>query len=414
MTRQRSGALPTMKILLNDLRESNEFLNLLLDNINSAVLVADEKLRIHQFNEVFLRLFDKATNRIVDQPFGNATGCVNAVLEHKVCGTTSQCRHCILRRSLLQALVKKTPADHIWLKHIFYIGNIPTEKYLEFSTRHITFQGRKMVLVIIYDVTEIEKQKVELQEKQYQLNKDLEAAAGIQQSLLPARPPEIGALRFAWKFEPCGQIGGDIFNIQFIDDEHIGLYMLDVCGHGVAAALMSVAISQFLQDSRKLSRDKSGRPSPDIILNHLGQAFPFERFDSYFTIIYMIIDFTRGILTYSSAGHPPPLLLHADGGLECLDHHGPVIGLYDGQTFEHEKRQLQPGDKIVLYTDGVVEIGNSAGEWFGKTRFYETACKYRHELPRKFVDSIYAAVKNHGAATDPEDDISLLALEYVA
>ncbi|HSM73946.1 MAG TPA: PAS domain-containing protein, partial [Desulfobacterales bacterium] len=156
----------------NDLKESNEFLKLLLENINSAVLIADEHLQIHQFNRVFLQLFDQAGNRMAEKSFGRISGCVHAVQENKPCGETSQCRFCLLRRSLVRTFLEKTPSDKLWLERVFYINGRAVEKFLEFSTRHITFRGRKMILVIIYDVTDLEKQKIELQKKQHQLDLD--------------------------------------------------------------------------------------------------------------------------------------------------------------------------------------------------------------------------------------------------
>jgi sigma-B regulation protein RsbU (phosphoserine phosphatase) len=97
---------------------------------------------------------------------------------------------------------------------VFYINAEPVTKHLQFTTRSIIFQGQKMFLVIIYDVTDIEQKKIELQKKQKLIDRDLESAAAIQKSLLPAKSPEIENIQVAWKFEPCEQIGGDIFNIH--------------------------------------------------------------------------------------------------------------------------------------------------------------------------------------------------------
>ena len=89
-----------MPIALDDLKESNEFLNLIFENINSAILIADENMRVHQFNKSFLSLFDHAADRIIESSFGQVSGCVNAVKENKSCGGTSQCRFCVLRKTL--------------------------------------------------------------------------------------------------------------------------------------------------------------------------------------------------------------------------------------------------------------------------------------------------------------------------
>jgi sigma-B regulation protein RsbU (phosphoserine phosphatase) len=310
-------------------------------------------------------------------------------------------------------MVEKLPVDKVKLERVFYIDGVPTTKFLEISTRHVHFQGKRMILIIIYDVTDIEQQKIELQRKQQQLDQDLKAAAGIQQSLLPAYSPWTGALNVAWKFEPYSQIGGDIFNIHYPDKNHIELYMLDVCGHGVPAALIAVSVSQFLQSKRSLSEDESRVMSPEEVLNSLELAYPFERFDSYFTIIYMAIDFSQGRLTYSCAGHPPPILLRSNGKLEVLDRHGSAIGLGTNQPFGQEEKKLQLGDKVILYTDGSLENSNSEGEMFGKQRFYGVLNKHHDDSAQAIVEAVYSAAKNFGKDTELDDDISILVAEYV-
>jgi phosphoserine phosphatase RsbU/P len=394
------------------LKDSNEFLNLLLKNINAAVLVVDKKFHIYQFNDFFLNLFDSSLDSFVEKSFGQITGCVNAVIENKPCGETSQCKSCIFRRSLLQTLVEKIPAEKVPLKRIFYIKGAAKQKYLEFTTRPIDHQGMELILVIIYDVSDIEEKNFELKEKQKQIDQDLRAAAGIQKSLLPNITPKISNIRIASKFEPCERIGGDIFNIHSPDNKHLGFYMLDVCGHGVSAALISVTVSQFIQNIRDLLADESGIVPPEKVLNRINKAFPFERFDSYFTIIYMTLDLYDGCLTYSCAGHPPPVLIRSDKTIEILNHHGPIIGLSKGAPFGQARKWLQDGDKIVLYTDGILEIGNSKEELYGRNRFYETIKNCADGSAKDIVNAIHTSITNFGKDNKPDDDISVLVVEY--
>jgi len=397
---------------LQNLKESNEFLNLLLDNINSAVLIADENLQIHQFNHSFLSLFDTAAECTLESAFGEASGCVNAVLENKPCGETSHCADCILRRSLIHNLIENAPVNKQSLNRVFYINGQPERKHFQFSTRSINFQGRKMFLVIIYDVTDIERQKIELQKKQKLIDRDLESAAAIQKSLLPAKSPAIENIQVAWKFEPCEQIGGDIFNIHHMDDRRVGLYMLDVCGHGVPAALISVAVSQFLNSTDGLLGNNCELLSPQIVLNKLEQSFPFERFDSFFSIIYMTLDVRDGWLEYSGAGHPPPILIRSEGSLGFLNRRGPIIGFGSATPFGQSSIQLQAGDRVILYTDGLLESRNPAGDYFGKSRLQDVLYAHRRAPVQTMVDAVYAKIKDFRQQAAPDDDISLLAVEY--
>jgi len=402
-----------VKTELKDLRESNEFLNLLLDNINSAILIADDNLQIHHFNNSFLNLFDNAADRFLARGFGEATGCVHAVIENKPCGETSHCAHCLLRKSLIQTLVENAPVDRRHLERTFYLSGKPVQKHLEFSTRRISFRGRDMFLIIIYDITDIEQKKIELQNKQKLIEQDLKAAAAIQQSLLPEGTPHIEGIEAAWQFEPCEQIGGDIFNMVEFDEDQVGIYMLDVCGHGVPAAFMAVAASQFLRGGRGLLGKKTGALSTEDLLQKLNRAFPFERFDSYFSIICLKLNVKEGSFSYSCAGHPPLILLRSDGATEILENHGPAIGSGRGVLFGHGEKELHKNDKLMLYTDGIYECRNMAGEFFGKDRFYEVIERHRHLSIKELVDEVFTTVKVFRQGAKPDDDISLLGIEYI-
>lgn len=402
-----------MAIDLNDLKESNEFLNLILDNIDAAVLIADDSLQVHQVNDSFLNLFDSAADFSDLTTFGEVTGCVNAVIENKHCGATSQCGHCVLQRSLIETMVESSPVDRRPMDRIFYINGKPVQKYLQFSTRRINYQGQAMFLVMIYDVTEIEQQRHDLQAKQRLLEKDLEAAAAIQASLLPTQAPRIESAQAAWKFRPCEQIGGDIFNIQRLADEQIGIYILDVCGHGVPAALISVAASQFLRSGKGLLGTNCELMSPGTVLNSLDRAFPFERFDSFFTIICMTIDMATGILTYSCAGHPAPIVLRSNGAVKELDERGPMIGSGVSAPYDEAEYQLRPDDKLFLYTDGLVEIRNRHGQPYTKQRLLKTLITNRQMAITDLLDAAYTDAATFWQGVSPDDDITLLGIEYI-
>jgi sigma-B regulation protein RsbU (phosphoserine phosphatase) len=269
-----------------------------------------------------------------------------------------------------------------------------------------------MILVIIYDVSDIERQKAELQRKQAMIDEDLKAAAAIQRSLLPEGYQSIPQLKVAWRFNPCERIGGDIFNIQRVDEDQVGLYMLDVCGHGVPAALISVAASQFLAGPRGLLGGGCQLTSPETVLNHLDEAFPFERFDSYFSIVCMSIDLRRGTLTYGGAGHPPPVLLRADGDLNVLDFRGPVIGFGSDMPYGQKALRLETGDKIILYTDGLTENRDRNGRAFGRNRFYALLRGFARRPVGDVVDALHAEFRRFLEGVAPDDDISLLGVEY--
>jgi PAS domain S-box-containing protein len=262
-------------------------------------------------------------------------------------------------------------------------------------------------------ITEREQVEEKLRYKQRQADKELEVAATIQQALIPRYSPRIGPIRLAWRFEPCDQIGGDIFNFQYTGQNHISFYMFDVCGHGVSSALIASAVSQFIQTSCSTMLPETETPRPEAVLNNLEKTFPFERFESFFTIVYITIDYTKGHLYYSSAGHPPLILMGQNGSLRMLDVHGPVIGTGSGHSYLREKVQLKSGDKVILYTDGILDYSNSRGEFFGKERLLRILGQFAARPVQTLMDMVQESMKKFVGAASPNDDASIMAIEYM-
>lgn len=261
----------------------------------------------------------------------------------------------------------------------------------------------------------------ELIEKDRHLDLDLKAAAEIQKSLLPQNNFAVENLEISWKFEPCEHMGGDIFNIFQIDSKHLGIYMLDVSGHGVPAAMITVSVSQFLQQNIvHLLKDKQN-PSimaPAQVLDALDKEFPFERFNNFFTITYLIINTESGDTIYSNAGHPYPALLRGNKTIELLNKKGPIIGMGDLNflddrkiTFEEGQLKIRPGDKLFIFTDGIVEYQNHNEEFYGDDRFYRNLKILKNESVHDIIDLCIKSLMKFGNNRKPQDDITLLGLE---
>lgn len=247
----------------------------------------------------------------------------------------------------------------------------------------------------------------ELIKKQECLEEDLKAAAFIQQSLLPRCSPADKRLGLAWRFLPCNKIGGDIFNILHLDENHWAVYMVDVSGHGVPAAMVSVSISQFL------AKHNHAIVAPSDIMIMLDQEYPMERFDKFFTVSYLLINVSNGEVKYSSAGHPAPILLRRDGALELLEEGGTIIGLNQIIPFEEGKRQLYSGDKLFLFTDGILEYENQQGQFYGEDRFRQELQKLAGRPISQIIDALMQAFMDFGENNHPRDDISILGLEFL-
>lgn len=285
----------------------------------------------------------------------------------------------------------------------------------------ITFTG------ILRDITKLKKYEAqltkakedaeatsrELAEKQARLDEDLQAAAGIQRALLPEQMPNRSEIEMLWHFEPSQHIGGDIFEAFMLDRDHLLLYMVDVSGHGVPSALVTVSVHDMLEPHSGLIIDADGNITPPgQVLALLDKQYPLERFDKHFTIAYAVLNLANGELVYSSAAHPPPVLLRPGGNMELLEAGGSLIGLDMGMPFEEGRLILQPGDRLLLYTDGVVEYQNQAGELFGQDKFLDVLTQESGSSMSGIFEALDRELKAFGHGAPPADDVSLLALEY--
>lgn len=258
----------------------------------------------------------------------------------------------------------------------------------------------------------------ELLEKQQRLDEDLQAAAGIQESLLPRENPGIKNVDLAWRYKASDRIGGDILNVMRLNEDYLAFYMLDVSGHGVPAALVTVSVHQtlspqtgFIAKKRIVVPPYYEIVTPREVLKRLDEGYPIERFEKFFTIVYLVLNHKTGSLVYSNAAHPHPVLIRSDGSREFLDKGGTIIGLGGVLDFEEETKQLYPGDKLILYTDGLTECQNEAGEFFGEDRFLCLLSDLRHESVGVILDGVMDALAGF-APGGAQDDVSLLGMEY--
>ena len=264
--------------------------------------------------------------------------------------------------------------------------------------------GRRMV--------EMQASLVEALQKN---NEAISAAGRIQFSLLPKHFSAGDQKNFAWKFKPCDDVGGDIFNVVSLDADHVGLYLLDVAGHGIPSAMISVMVYQLLNPQSGILVDHSADPphilEPEAVLNLLDTEFPLMRFKRHFTIVYAVLDLVSNTLTYSNAAHCAPIIIPRENDLKILTVSGTVIGV-SAFAFGQETVTLNPGDKVVFLSDGVVESRNANNELFGEERLYQTLRELRISSSiDDLVQGLYAKVMKFAGTQPADDDISILAFE---
>jgi sigma-B regulation protein RsbU (phosphoserine phosphatase) len=260
----------------------------------------------------------------------------------------------------------------------------------------------------------------ELRVTSERMRRSLEAAAQIQRALLPEAAPEIPGVKFAWGFRPCDELAGDLLGIVPLADGCVGLFVIDVAGHGVPAALLSVTLSHWLARARArsplLTHGASGSTvsPPARVAESLSAQFPLDvRTCQYFTMLYGVLDAERRIFRFVSAGHPSPVLLPRDHAPRLLWASGFPIGMIPDAKYDETEIALGPGDRLFLYSDGIAEARNSAGEEFGLQAFLDALHNSRAEPLDDALTSVLAEVESHARASGMKDDLTILGIEIL-
>jgi sigma-B regulation protein RsbU (phosphoserine phosphatase) len=241
------------------------------------------------------------------------------------------------------------------------------------------------------------------------LANDLATAADYVRSLLPP-PQERGGVRADWRFIPSADLGGDAFGYHDLDPDHFAVYLLDVCGHGVGAALLSVSALNAIRSEALPHTDFH---DPGAVLAALNKAFPMERQnDMFFTIWYGVFHRGTRILRWAGGGHPPALLVAAGASApQRLDSDGPLIGAVDGLEFESNETEIPPGGRVFVYSDGAFEISRPDGSMWPFEEFV-TALTTPSEGAESPIDALVSRVRSVAQRDDFHDDFSMVELVF--
>ncbi len=276
-------------------------------------------------------------------------------------------------------------------------------------------------LLTIHKLTrQLNTTRQQLDHYQKEFHDGLQSAANIQNSLVPKQQPRYHNLSYSWKYVPCKQVGGDLFNVVQLDENTIMTYLMDVSGHGISSAMVTVSVHQSLSEhtGQLVKKPKDKYPfyeisSPQSILQELEAEYPFERFEEFFTISYLLINPHTGLLRYSNAGHPPPLLIRCDGRAERLDAGGTIIGIGKLVEFEGGESRLTPGDRLFMYTDGITEHLDKEGKAYGEDRLLAQLQNQTATPLDEAIQNTLLALHEFGGSALPIDDITLIGMEFL-
>jgi phosphoserine phosphatase RsbU/P len=244
------------------------------------------------------------------------------------------------------------------------------------------------------------------------INKELEIARRIQFSTLPQHVPALAGLEIAARYAPMSAVAGDFYDFLCVDEKRMGVLVADVTGHGVPAALIASMLKVAFAGQAAHADD------PARVLSGLNRAL-WGKFDEHFvTAAYLFVDMEKGTMRYAAAGHPPLMLLPgAARQVREIEENGLLLGMFPEAHYTSVEFDVGPGDRCLLYTDGVLEAKNAEQEEFGKPRCREFVEKHRDISPGKFASALLekiAGFSGHNSAGAQEDDITLVVLDVQA
>jgi serine phosphatase RsbU (regulator of sigma subunit) len=238
------------------------------------------------------------------------------------------------------------------------------------------------------------------------LEKELAIAREIQASFLPKRAPDVPGFELAGATQPHDEVGGDYYDFIRVSDARLGIAIADVSGKGIPAALIMAGFRMSLL--AEIRNEFTMRAVMRKVNSLLHESI--ER-DKFVTMFYGVLDFKYRVLSFSNAGHNPPLLLRADGGVEHLLEGGVALGMLPDARYEERPLAIQPGDVLLLYTDGVSEAESPAGEQFGPRRLEECLKRLRDGSANEILKGVVDAVTAWAAERGVSDDLTLVVVK---
>jgi phosphoserine phosphatase RsbU/P len=249
-----------------------------------------------------------------------------------------------------------------------------------------------------------------LQVAYHQLDQELVLARRIQESFLPQRLPDLPHVRFAVQYRPCGQVGGDFYDVFRLDERHVGFYVADAMGHGVPASLLTIFVKRGVR-AKEITGQSYRLVPPDEVLQKLNRDLVEQSLADmpFITMVYALFDHANLTLQFSRAGHPHPLYIPADGPAQLWRLNGSLLGVFETQ-FNLQTQQLHPGDKLILYTDGM-DAAAFDREPVGLPSLLAAAERFRAASIGTLVDHL---AQDLFTQTQQGDDLTVLGVEVLA
>jgi len=260
--------------------------------------------------------------------------------------------------------------------------------------------------VIEYQNRQLQKNNRLIERKNSQMSSDLRLARTIQNNLIPLDPPVISGVEFHPAYLPVEELGGDMYDfIPFSGQSRVGIFISDVSGHGVPAALISAMVKALVHNA---GNEKNGCSE---FLSFLNSRLAGLAYNNFVTALYGIYEPPTRVLRFARAGHPYPCLIEAAGGVRELRSNGRFLGVMNENQCEESSITLHPGDKVLFFTDGLTDAVNARGEIFESTLFGDILTRMKDVPAETMVSTIIEKLFQFCDGGRINDDICMVGME---
>ncbi len=270
---------------------------------------------------------------------------------------------------------------------------------------------RREIESLRQEVRHLRKRDEHVRFQMNQLDEELRLAARLQRDFMPHKLPSLGPISFESLWRPAGYVSGDLYDITRIDEDHMGFYMTDAVGHGVPAALLTMFVKHSMQ-MKEIEQSSYRLLTPSESLVRLNDSLVNQDLSSatFASSLCGIINVRTLELVISSAGHPAPIILRKGKAPEIIAAEGGLLGIFAEQTFDDVRVQLEPGDRLLIYTDGVEVIFPGDAEQFDSERWLVELAARAGMPAGKMLEEFAALADHQEGSLAPKDDLTMVVM----
>jgi sigma-B regulation protein RsbU (phosphoserine phosphatase) len=378
-----------------ELRDSEMRYRTLFESANDAIILMSNGV---------IESCNRKTGELLGMQPDEAVGrtlCSFSPPEHP-CGSPSA----VVFQAYEYQVMAGVPQSFEWRFHRSDVGEFDAE----ISLNRLELHGIPHMQAIMRDITERKRAATALLENSY-IKHDMEIARNIQRSLLPASPPEVRGFRVACRCTPAASVGGDYFDFFPISPHSFDVVIADVAGHSFGSALLMAEARTVLHARAEIDSFPAQllASANELLYDDLNRA------ELQISAFSARLDSEAGTIAYANAGHARPFFYRSGSDtLEELDAEGMLLGIFREVAFEERECPLEPGDLLLLYTDGACDVENGAGEFFGTERLQRVIIEMKDEDPEEILGGIFRNLAHFAGGKPLADDVSLVVIKAIS